>query len=292
MSKQTDACRKRRALQKRLYSAKETYNLKVPTNRSHRIICTCDMYMYMWDDTKICLEYVEGDRCMPQMCQMRQTYAFNTMNVSNKTVSFEAYIYLIWHILMHMSISFGIFEAYICIIWHSLIWRMIYTHIYSRFSARQSSCCVLCVGLLRTTGLFCKRALQKILYSAKCALCWLLSTYIGPTNRVWYDIHLSYVTHYLYLRCDRAVVVCSIRRSLWTYVDLSRNFCCDTHLSFYEINLFFYKSVLRRDRAVVVCWAMRDVHQKRVEKKSWKRPTYVDRDLYVWVEHGSGMLGD
>ena len=52
----------KRALQKRLYSAKETCNLKVPTNRSHRIVCTCDMYMYMLDETKICLEYVEGDR--------------------------------------------------------------------------------------------------------------------------------------------------------------------------------------------------------------------------------------
>ena len=59
----------KRALGKRLYCAKETYNLKEPTNGSH-LTCnhTCGMYImqiYMFI-MQICMSHMSHIRCMEQ----------------------------------------------------------------------------------------------------------------------------------------------------------------------------------------------------------------------------------
>jgi len=120
----------KRALQKRRYSAKETYNLKGPTNHSHRIAYAAlrdtlieEPMMYLCGNLVSIQWLVRGAVCDHHSIIFRYKYVYTQINM-------YIYIYIHIFICMYIYVSVGMYVCNAYVFSYKYIYINTYIYVY------------------------------------------------------------------------------------------------------------------------------------------------------------------
>jgi len=138
----------KRALQKRWYSAKETYNFKEPTNRSHRIAHCRDVMPHRWHRWMSQLHTVSTKRLAHCL------HVTNSATGSNKSCRTDEWVTLSWQKAAQLTLSWQscvthsvlscsvlrhtrhtVWTHCLCTLsWRTVSWRTVFTKCHDPFS--------------------------------------------------------------------------------------------------------------------------------------------------------------